>query len=596
MSSAASLKLWKCAAVGAVLVPFAARASAIPTTPPVNFTNSTDPAVGSTIVNLLDSYASLMLFDPKLRNGVGVMEQNIQTVIKMTQDRTAAQTLAAIHDDRTAQPYSVLNGLGVLTSYFMTGIGSSATGTAPKSLPPTSYVITTLQDYAPDAKGINYLTGATIGFTTFGDGTATPLASAANFLNNTIRNNASTEPPKRTFERYMGSTRPVTNPASIKAGVISPLDLRYGNYNAVTNKTGLTTADTAQFVVPYYFSNLSVPAVYFNTVNWVRGFTVTQMMVAANGGKPIAVPDVGTFDASGSFTPTTFNVGDYVPGVATAPRPFRLSTDVNVPTLLWQITNGTNPYGDGAFVSGHTNLAYNQALGLAFLVPQQYPSLLVRAADLGNNRVLAGMHSPLDVIGGRIEATAIVATNIYNTLYDANGNRLDWTNPANAAAHAVYQAYTQTQKYLAQSCSTGSVDACIERAQAAHDNHTDRDHGDHFNRESEDFNLDSDDTRGYTYRMTYGLALAASMHLPENVPVQAQVLLLTRFPYATDEQRTNILRDSALPSGFALLEGNTWDGWGRLNLYAAVNGYNTFLRAVRAATMPSISEAASRDR
>jgi membrane-associated phospholipid phosphatase len=592
MSSAASLKLLKYAVLSAALVPFAARAGAIPTTPPVNFTNSTDPKVGSTIVNLLDSYANLMLFDPKLRNGVGVMEQNIRTVIRMTRDRTAAQTLAAVHDDRTAQPYSVLNGLGALTSYFMTGIGSSTTGTAPMSLTPTSYVITTLQDYAPSAKGINYLNGATIGFTTFGDGTATPLASAANFLNNTIRNNASTEPPKRTFERYMGSTGPVTNPASIKPGVISPLDPRYGNYNAVTNKTGLTTADTAQFVVPHYFSKLPVPTVYFNTVNWVRGFTVTPTMVAANGGKPITVPDVGTFDASGNFTPTPFNVGDYVPGIGTAPRPFRLSTDVNVPTLLWQITNGTNPYGDGAFVSGHTNLAYNQALGLAFLVPQQYPSLLVRAADLGNNRILAGMHSPLDVIGGRIEATAIVATNIYNALYDANGNRLDWTNPANAAAHAIYQAYTQTQKYLAQSCGTSSVEVCIERAQGDHDNHTNRDHDNHtsrehdshINRESEDFNLDPDDTRGYTYRMTYGLALAASMHLPENVPVQAQVLILTRFPHATDEQRTKILRDTALPSGFALLDGNTWDGWGRLNLYAAVNGHDSFFRAVRAAT------------
>jgi hypothetical protein len=316
-------------------------------------------------------------------------------------------------------------------------------------------------------------------------------------------------------------------------------------------------------------------------------------MVDANGGKPITVPDVGTFDASGNFTPTTFNVGDYVPGIGTAPRPFRLSTDVNVPTLLWQITNGTNPYGDGAFVSGHTNLAYSQALGLAFLVPQQYRSLLVRTADLGNNRIRAGMHSPLDVIGGRIEATAIVATNIYNALYDANGNRLDWTNPANTAAYAVYQAYTQTQKYLAQSCGTSSVDACIERPQTDHD---DRDHDDHIDRESEDFNLDPDDARGYTYRMTYGLALAASMNLPENVPVQAQVLLLTRFPYATDEQRTKILRDTALPSGFALLDGNTWDGWGRLNLYAAASGYDSFFRAVRAVTMPSTSEAASRDR
>jgi membrane-associated phospholipid phosphatase len=581
MSSAASLKLWKYAALGAALVPFAARAGSIPTTPPVNFTNSTDAAVGSTIVNQLDSYATLMLFDPKLRHGAGVMDQNIETVIKMTRNRTAAQTLAAIHDDRTAQPYSVVNGLGVLTSYFMTGIGSSTTGTAPTSLTPTSYVITTLQDYAPTAQGINYLNGATIGFSTFGDGTATPLASAANFLNNTIRNNASTEPPKRTFERYMGSTGPVTNPASITTGVISPLDSRYGNYNAVTNKTGLTTADTAPFVVPYYFSDFSVPTAYGNSVNWVRGFTVTQAMVAANGGKPITVPNVGSYDALGNFTPTTFNVGDYVPGIGTAPRPYRLSTEVNVPTLLWQIISGTNPYGDGAFVSGHTNLAYNQALGLAFLVPQQYQGLLARAADLGNNRILAGMHSPLDVIGGRIEATAIVATNIYNALYDANGNPRDWTNPANAAAYAVYQAYTQTQKYLAQSCRTNRVEDCIERA------HADADHDHRGDREPEDFNLDPDDTRGYTYRMTYGLTLANTVHSPESVPVQAQVLLLTRFPYLTDQQRTKILQDTALPFGFALLDGNSWDGWGRLNLYAAVKGYDSFFRAVRAATMPS---------
>ncbi len=404
----------------------------------------------------------------------------------------------------------------------MTGIGSSTTGTAPTTLTPTSYVITTLQDYAPTAQGINYLNGATIGFANFGDGTATPLAGAANFLNNTIRNNASTEPPKRTFERYMGSTGPVTNPASITTGMISPLDSRYGNYNAVTHKTGLTTADTAQFVVPTYFSDFSVPTAYGTSVNWVRGFTVTQAMMDANGGKPITVPNVGSYDALGNFTPTTFSVG----------RPYRLSSEVNVPTLLWQIINGTNPYGDGAFVSGHTNLAYNQTLGLAFLVPQQYQGLLARAADLGNNRILAGMHSPLDVIGGRIEATAIVATNIYNALYDANGNRLDWTNPANAAAYAVYQSYTQTQKYLAQSCGTDSVEDCIERA------HADADHDHRGGREPEDFNLDPDDTRGYTYRMTYGLTLANTTYWPEIVPVQAQVLLLTRFPYLTDQQRT----------------------------------------------------------
>ena len=585
MMSAVSLKFWKYAALGALVVPLAARAGSIPTTPPVNFNNSSSAAVGSTIVNLLDSYTHLMLVDPRLRDGAGVMEQNYQTVIRMTQARTAAQTLAAIHDDRTAQNYSVLNGLGPLTSYFMTGIGSSTTGTPPASLTPTSYVITTLADYEPTGQGINYLTGASIGFAAFGNGTATPLASAANFLNTTIRNNASTEPPKRTFERYMGSTAPVTNPASITGGVISPLDPRYGSYNAATNKTGLTTADTAQFVIPTYFSHFPVPSAYFNTVNWVRGFTVTPAMVAANGGKPITVPDVGSFDASGNLTPIQFNAGDFVPGIGTAPRPYRLSSKVNVPTLLWQIANATNPYGDGAFVSGHTNLAYNQALGLAFLVPQQYPSLLVRAADLGNNRILAGMHSPLDVIGGRLEATAIVATNIYGALYDSNGNRLDWTNPANTAAYAVYQAYTQTQKYLAQACGTSTVDQCLKRAHRDHDGDHDADRDDE-DRGSYDVNLDPDNARGYTYRLTYGLALAASMNSPEVVPVQAQVLLLTRFPHATDEQRTEILRETALPSGFALLDGNTWDGWGRLNLYAAVSGEGSFFRAVRASTMP----------
>jgi len=579
--SSTSLKSWKYAAFGAAFVPFAAQAGSIPTTPPVNFTNSSTASVGSTIVNLLDSYANLMQYDLRLQHGGGVMDQNIETVVRMTRNRTQAQTLAAIHDDRTAQPYSVLNGLGVLTSYFMTGIGSSTTGTAPARLAPTSYVITTLHYYAPAAQGINYLNAATIGFATFGDGTATPLAAAANFLNNTIRNNASTEPPKRTFDRYMGSILPVTNPAFIKPGVISPLDARYGNYNAVNNKAGLTTADTAPFVVPTYFSNFTVPGAYGNTVNWVRGFTVTQAMVAANGGKPITVPNVGSYDASGNFTPTTFNLGDYVPGIGTAPRPWRLSTDVNVPTLLWQIANGTNPYSDGAYISGHTNLAYNQALGLAFLVPQQYEGLLLRAAELGNNRILAGMHSPLDVIGGRIQATAIVATNIYNALYDANGNRVDWSNPANPAAYAVYQAYTQTQKYLAQSCGTRSVETCIEK------NEPKGDHDRRSERTVFDHNLDPDDVRGYTYRMTYRLALANHVHAPEVVPVQAQVLLLTRFPFMTDQQRSELLRDTALPAGYALLDGNTWDGWGRLNLYAAVHGYDSFFRAVKAATMPS---------
>lgn len=576
MSSSAYLKVWKYAALGSALLPIAAKAGDIPTTPPVNFTNSSTATVGSTMVNVVDAYTNLMLNDPKLTNGTGVMEQNLATVIRMTNARTAAQTLEAIHDDRTSQQYSVLNGLGVLTGYFMTGTGASAS-TTPTSLTPTTYAPYTLQNFQSN---INYLNSASWGATSFGNGTATPLASAVNFVNNVVRANSSTEPSKRTFERYMGSTAPVTTPSALGASVnqttVSPLAAAFGNYNATT-KTGLSTADTANIVVPSYYGNLTVPAVYGNVTNWVRGFTVTQAMIdaqnVANGTSLgyLTVPNVGTI-VNGVLQPTQFNVGDYVPGIGASARPYRLSTDVNVPTPLLQIINSTNPYADGGFISGHTNSGYTQALGLAFLVPQEYQSLLARAADLGNNRILAGMHSPLDVIGGRMFATAVAATNIYNSLYDANGNRLDWTNPANASAYAVYQAYTQTQSYLSQSCGTVSVQACILQSQGG---------AAAIAASSKDVNLSNADPSSYTYRMTYGMQLAgASTTLPETVPVQAQVLLLTRFPYLSDAQRTEILRTTALPSGYALLDGNTWDGWGRINLYKAAYGYGAFDSAV----------------
>ncbi len=124
-------------------------------------------------------------------------------------------------------------------------------------------------------------------------------------------------------------------------------------------------------MVPGYLSQFTVPAAYGTVDNWVKGFTVTAAMVAANGGQPISVPNVGSYDAAGNFTPTLFNVGDYVPGIGTSPRPFRVTSAVNIPTLLYQRINGTNPYADGGFPSGHTNSGYLQSYAVAFLVPQR---------------------------------------------------------------------------------------------------------------------------------------------------------------------------------------------------------------------------------
>jgi outer membrane autotransporter protein len=530
------------------LLPVGAAAQQIPTAPGVGFNNSTAVSPGTVVPRILDSYVGLMTANP------AVMTQNYQTVVRLTQGRTADQTLAAIHDDRTGQAYSILNGLGSLTSAYLTGAGASFTGTRPASQVPTSYATTTLADYAAN---LNTGANANAGATTFGNGTATPLAAAVRFIDDTVRGNASTEPAKRVFGRYQGP-----NPA------IDPLAARFNDYSATTNKTALSAADTAAFAVPSYLSNFPAPAVYGTTERWVKGFTVTQAMIDANGGRPLTAPDVGSYNAAGIFTAATFGVGAYVPGIGTAPRPYRVTTDVATPALLNPRKNTTNAYADGGYPSGHTNSGYLQSLGVGFLVPQRMQALLTRASELGNNRILAGMHSPLDVMGGRMQATAIAATNIYASLYDAAGNRIDWTNPANAGAYAVYQAYQQTQAYLAASCAAGTVAGCL--AGTAPDGTADP------------FGKAAQNKADYTARMTYGFQPTGpgTPLTAAEVPIQAQVLLLTRFPYLSDAQRREVLATTGLPAGYPLLSGNTYDGWGRLNLVSGVDGYGAFNGAV----------------
>nr|WP_246231426.1 phosphatase PAP2 family protein [Rhizobium oryzihabitans] len=86
---------------------------------------------------------------------------------------------------------------------------------------------------------------------------------------------------------------------------------------------------------------------------------------------------------------------------------------------------------DGGFPSGHTNAAYLAAIAYAYAVPERFSELLTAASELGESRIVAGMHSPLDVIGGRITATAMAAAMLQD--------------PKNAevkkAAHAALQAY-----------------------------------------------------------------------------------------------------------------------------------------------------------
>ncbi|SFJ00519.1 autotransporter-associated beta strand repeat-containing protein, partial [Methylobacterium brachiatum] len=233
-------------------------------------------------------------------------------------------------------------------------------------------------------------------------------------------------------------------------------------------------------------------------------------------------------------------------------RPWRQSLNgrsldfVVPPSLVPE--KGPTPASDGGFPSGHTNAAYLSAIALAYAVPQRFQELLTRASELGDNRIEAGMHSPTDVIGGRVLATYFAIRNL--------------NDPNNAGLLA--DAFAQAQSYLSQACG-GPLNAC---AHASVDPATDR------------FSNYARNKSDYTARLTYGFAPIGPTNLPPVVPTGAEVLLATRFPYLTAAQRRDVIATTELPSGGFLDNGLGYD---RINLFAAADGYGAFNSTVTVA-------------
>ncbi|OWA35820.1 phospholipid phosphatase [Saccharibacillus sp. O16] len=199
-----------------------------------------------------------------------------------------------------------------------------------------------------------------------------------------------------------------------------------------------------------------------------------------------------------------------------------------VPTLVPAISK--TPEKDGGFPSGHTNASYLASLSLAYAVPERYQELLTRASEMGDSRIVAGMHSPLDVMGGRVLATALAAAAL--------------ADPDNAELKK--QAYAQAHDVLLKEKGT-SEDRFDNYAQNRAD---------------------------YIKRLTYGFQPIGDTTKPMVVPKNAEVLLETRLPYLSSEQIREVLATTGLPSGYPLLDDA--EGWGRLNLFEAANGYGAF--------------------
>lgn len=220
------------------------------------------------------------------------------------------------------------------------------------------------------------------------------------------------------------------------------------------------------------------------------------------------------------------------------PRPFRQTLDgksldyVTIKQLMPVRSN--DPSNDGGFPSGHTNAAFLTGVGLAYSVPREYNSLIMQSARLGYSRVVAGMHSPLDVMGGRIHAIFYSIENLI-------------TNP-----ELREQAYSQAQCFFGETCGAGC--------------------GSTINIESA-YSQYQQDKRQYLKETTFNFTPTGDTTRAPVVPKNAEVLIETRYPYLSDEQRRQIFASTETTSGGPLDNGTGYD---RLNLLEAGNGYSAF--------------------
>lgn len=77
--------------------------------------------------------------------------------------------------------------------------------------------------------------------------------------------------------------------------------------------------------------------------------------------------------------------------------------------------------------------------------------------------------------------------------------------------------------------------------------------------------------KNFTNTLTYGFSQIGTTTASMLVPKGAEVLLETRLPYLTANQRRWVLYTTGIASGYPLLDDT--EGWGRLNLFAAADGY-----------------------
>lgn len=210
-------------------------------------------------------------------------------------------------------------------------------------------------------------------------------------------------------------------------------------------------------------------------------------------------------------------------------RPF-----VVAPDRIMKYQDGKRDYygTSKSYPSGHTNQAVWSTTLLALTLPELAPQILARGSEAGHNRIVMGVHYPLDVMGGRMSGTAAAADR--------------WNDPK--MRDAIRQAGKELRAEL--EWRAGRPISQVVKSDKA-------------------YRSTDQAVREYTERMSYGFPKIYRKDAPMVVPQAAPDLLLAKFPKLSYNQRASILRQTAIPSGSPLDDQGPRGSWQRLNMAAA---------------------------
>ena len=179
---------------------------------------------------------------------------------------------------------------------------------------------------------------------------------------------------------------------------------------------------------------------------------------------------------------------------------------------------------------------------------------MTRVSEAGNNRIVLGVHYPLDIMGGHIAGQSGVAAAL--------------NDPATQKEAA--EARTELVDYLTAQCKADkhgdTLDACIDNTGANAANGYANAFTDEVSKAPVTDRASA--LTAYTARMTYGFAQTGKAGQAAVVPDDAVNLLgnVEAFRNLTADQKKAVIAASEIDSGYPL--DATSEGWGRVNLAA----------------------------